>query len=110
MNIILIETPEFISKIDKIDSEESFTALQDELTIDPYKGKVVKSTGGARKIRMKLHGSGKSGGARIIYYYVDLRGEIWFLDVYEKKNKTTLTDAENKKLLHFIKEVINAEE
>ena len=80
------------------------------MAIDPYKGKVVKSAGGARKIRMKLLGRGKSGGARIIYYYVDLRGEIWFLDVYEKTDKVSLTDAENKKLLRFIKGVINAEE
>lgn len=110
MNIIFIETPVFVKKIDKIDSQEAFIQLQDELSKDPYKGKIVKSTGGARKIRMKLQGRSKSASARVIYYYVDLRGEIWFLDLFEKKNKESLTDAENKKLLRFIKEVINAEE
>ena len=71
------------------------------------RGKIVKGTGGARKIRMKLKGTGKSGGARAIYYYVDLKGEIWFLDLYLKKEKTDLTENDKKRIFRFIKEVIN---
>jgi hypothetical protein len=40
--------------------------LQNELLRDPFKGNLVKGTGGARKITMKLAGKGKSGGARVI--------------------------------------------
>jgi hypothetical protein len=76
----------------------------------PKKGKLEQGTGGARKIRLKIGGHGKSGGARILYYYVDLRGEIWFLDTYLKKDKISLNDAEKQKLYNFIKEVINAKE
>ncbi len=36
---------------------------------------------------MRAGGRGKSGGARVIYYYVDMKGEIWFLDAYLKKIK-----------------------
>jgi len=110
MEILFIETPEFIKKIDKIASLEEFYELQDELITDPHKGKIEQGTGGARKIRLKSGGHGKSGGARILYYYVDVRGEIWFLDAYLKKDKTSLNDAEKKKLYIFIKEVINAKE
>ena len=109
MNIIFIETPEFIKKIDKISSEEEFFQLQDELISNPLKGKLVKGTGGARKVRMKVKGRGKSGGARTIYYYLDLRGEVWFLDAYLKKDKSELSESEKKKLYIFIKETINAE-
>jgi len=59
---------------------------------------------------MKVKGRGKSGGARIIYYYVDMRGEVWFLNAYLKKNKVSLTANEKQALFRFIKEVINAEE
>ncbi len=109
MNIVFIETPEFIKRIDKIASEEEFFQLQDELISNPLKGKIVKRTGGARKVRMKVKGRGKSGGARTIYYYLDLRGEIWFLEAYLKKDKSELSESEKKKLYSFIKETINAE-
>jgi len=107
MNIIFIETPEFIDKIDVLASPSEFEEIQNELIANPGKGKIVKGTGGARKIRMKLKGTGKSGGARIIYYYVDLKGEIWFIDMYLKKEKENLSELEKKKLFRFIKEVIN---
>ena len=80
--------------------------LQDELAGNPAKGKVVPGAGGARKVRMRVKGKGKSGGARVIYYFVDFRGEIWFLDIYGKSRKSDLTEAEKKKLLRFIKETI----
>lgn len=110
MNIIFIETPEFINKIDYLASEDEFNALQAELINNPLKGKIIKGTGGARKIRMKVKGRGKSGGARTIYYYVDLMGEIWFLDIYLKKDKSNLTENEKKRIHRFIKRTINAEE
>jgi hypothetical protein len=57
-------------------------------------------------MRMRIRGSGKSGGARVIYYFVDLRGEIWFLDVYIKNEKANLNEQEKKKISRFIKEII----
>jgi hypothetical protein len=55
---------------------------------------------------MRIHGSGKSGGARVIYYFYDMRGEIWFLDIYLKKEKANLNELDKKKLYNFIKEKI----
>jgi hypothetical protein len=106
MNIVFIETPEFVRKIDNLAGQDEIIWLQDELMTDPFKGKIVKGAGGARKIRMRIRGSGKSGGARVIYYFVDLRGEIWFLDIYAKNRKADLTEQEKKKLSRFIKETI----
>lgn len=83
--------------------------LQDELIKNSYKGNLVKGTGGARKIRIKLPVRGKSGGARVIYYYIDLQGDIWFLDIYLKSVKEDLTESEKKKLYKFIKEIIHGE-
>ena len=110
MNIVFIETPEFIKKIDAISSTKEILNLQLELIADPLKGKIIKGTGGARKIRMKIGGRGKSAGARTIYYYTDLRGEIWLLEVFLKKDKSGLNANEKNKIKKFIKEVINAEE
>lgn len=106
MDIVFIETPEFIRKVDRLADTVEMFQLQDELIKNPYKGRIVQGTGGARKIRMRIRGSGKSGGARVIYYFVDLRGEVWFLDIYSKSEKTDLSELEKKKLYRFIKETI----
>jgi hypothetical protein len=107
MEIIFIETPDFADKFDKIAADSEMHDLQNELLSNPFKGDLVKGTGGARKIRMKLAGKGKSGGARVIYYFVDLQGEIWFLDIYTKSVKTDLSENEKKQLYKFIKETIH---
>ncbi|MDD5674875.1 MAG: hypothetical protein PHC61_11965 [Chitinivibrionales bacterium] len=80
--------------------------MQNDLLEDPYRGDIIKGTGGARKVRMRLGHSGKSGGARIVYYFVDLRGEVWLLDVYAKNEKEDITESEKKILYKIIKETI----
>jgi mRNA-degrading endonuclease RelE of RelBE toxin-antitoxin system len=106
MDIIFIETPEFVKKVDFLENQEEFIQLQDELIDNPLKGKLVPGTGGARKVRMRIKGSGKSGGARVIYYFYDMKGEIWFLDIYVKNEKADLYETDKKKLYNFIKEKI----
>lgn len=81
--------------------------LQNELFKDPFKGDIIKGTGGARKIRMKISGREKRGGARVIYYYVDLQGEIWFLDIYSKSMQKDISEIQKKRLYDFIKETIH---
>ncbi len=107
MEIIFIEIPEFVDKFDKIATDSEMKELQDELIKSPFKGTLIKGTGGARKIRMKLQGKGKSGGARVIYYYVDLQGEVWLLDIYPKSVKEDISESEKKRLYKFIKEKIH---
>lgn len=107
MNIIFIETPEFMTKFDKIATDLEMQNLQFDLIKNPYKGDLIKGTGGARKIRMKLAQSGKRGGARVIYYYVDLQAEIWFLDIYLKAEQQDITENHKKRLYKFIKENIH---
>jgi mRNA-degrading endonuclease RelE of RelBE toxin-antitoxin system len=107
MDLIFIEIPEFIKKFDQVASQEEMDDLQDDLLKNPFKGDLIKGTGGARKIRLKVKGKGKRGGARVIYYFVDLRGEIWFLDIYLKSKTGDISKKMKNKLYRFIKETIN---
>ncbi len=81
--------------------------LQYELYKNPFKGDIIKGTGGARKIRMKISGRGERGGARVIYYYVELQGEIWFLDIYSKLTQKNISENQKRQLYDFIKETIH---
>lgn len=106
MELVFIEKPEFTAKFDCLATQDEMFVLQDELIRNPVKGKLVQETGGARKIRMRIGKRGKSGGARVVYYYVDFRGEIWFLEIYSKSEKADLTSIEKRKIYKFIKETI----
>ena len=54
-------------------------------------GNVIKGTGGLRKVRWKLGGSGKSGGVRVIYYWMTEEKQIYMLFVYQKSKQEDLT-------------------
>ena len=66
--ITVVEVPEFLSLVRKLMSEEEHDALVDYVAYNPTAGDLMIGTGG-RKLRWAMAGRGKSGGARIIYYY-----------------------------------------
>jgi hypothetical protein len=70
---------------------------------NPRAGSVVRGSGGVRKVRWAREGSGKSGGARVIYYNRLDNGEIWLLTLYAKSDRSTIPAHE----LRMIKEVID---
>ena len=59
---------------------------------------VIKNTGGVRKARWARKGMGKSGGVRVIYFFVDHRGIVYLIAAYPKSRKQDLT-ADDKKLM-----------
>ena len=65
-------------------SEDEYLGLQNFLLQYPESGKVVRGSGGVRKIRWAMSGRGKSGGVRVIYYFKKQADEIWLLTIYSK--------------------------
>jgi hypothetical protein len=71
----------------------------------PNAGAIIPGTRGARKVRVRLPGRGKSGGARLIYAVV-MRGEaLALLDVYAKSEQANLTGNERKTIATLIREI-----
>ena len=102
--IEIIETHIFTEDIDKFLGPNEYRALQLELIETPTKGKLIKGTGGARKLRFGIPGKGKSGSIRIIYYYqVDER--IYLLLVYKKASQEDLTPQQRKTLKSLIERI-----
>ena len=58
--------------------------MQSFLLQYPESGKVVRGSGGVRKVRWAMAGKGKSGGVRVIYYFKKQDDEIWLLTIYSK--------------------------
>ncbi|MEQ1603628.1 MAG: type II toxin-antitoxin system RelE/ParE family toxin [Pyrinomonadaceae bacterium] len=73
---------------------------------NPDFGKLIKGSGGLRKVRWRALGKGKSGGIRVIYYWIVHRDKIIFLDVYSKAEKDDLTVKETKDLRRIIEDLL----
>ncbi len=90
MSMEFIETSLFTSLIYNYLSEDEYLGLQVYLLQHPDSGKIVRGSGGVRKIRWSTKGRGKSGGLRVIYYWKVSEDEIWLLTVYAKSEQETI--------------------
>jgi hypothetical protein len=73
----LIETPIFSRQVGAQLSAEEYRALQVALLLDPEAGPGIPGSGGLRKLRWRLAGRGKRGGARVIYYCRGAAGKLY---------------------------------
>ena len=100
-----IETPTFTRMLTALLTDDEYRGLQNELMEDPERGDIIKGGGGIRKLRYAAQGRGKSGGVRVIYYWVKDNHQIYMLVVYPKSKKDNLTDKETAILRGFVKEL-----
>ncbi len=101
--MVIIETRIFTRRIKELMSDDEYRALQETLVNRPGMGDIVQGTGGLRKVRWKQEGHGKSGGVRVIYYWMTEDEQLYMLYVYPKSKQEDLT-AEQKKDLKSIVE------
>ncbi len=64
--MIFIETPAFTDDILRLMPDDLYAKLQEHLADHPDAGDLIEGTGGVRKVRWRLPGTGKSGGVRVI--------------------------------------------
>ena len=67
--MVFVETPIFNKRILQYMEDEDYGEMQALLTLHPEAGKVIKGTGGIRKLRWAGSGRGKRGGLRVIHYW-----------------------------------------
>lgn len=100
-----IETPTFTRLIVELLSDDEYHSLQNALLENPQRGDIINDGGGIRKVRHAAQGRGKSGGIRVIYYWIKDDHLIYMLMAYPKSKKDTLTAVETALLRDFVKEL-----
>jgi hypothetical protein len=103
--MVIIETPIFTKRIQELIPDEEYRLLQVHVINRPDAGKIMRGSGGLRKLRWSADGHGKSGGIRVIYYWLLPRDAILFLYAYPKKEQDDLTAEQ----LRQIREVVERE-
>lgn len=90
-SVIFLETPVFTRQIKALVDDEEYRKLQLRLVANPDCGDLIPRSGGLRKIRLGVAGRGKRGGARVVYYWVSARSQIYMLLAYAKNVQEDLT-------------------
>lgn len=100
-----IETPTFTRLLVPLLSDNEYREMQNVLVENPECGDLIAGGGGIRKLRHAMRGRGKSGGVRVIYYWIKDKHQIYMLVVYPKSRKDDLSDKEVAVLRELVKEL-----
>jgi len=94
--ITVAETPLFIRQAEAVWDEAEREAFVNFIAARPEAGDVIPETGGVRKIRWARAGSGKRGGARVIYFFHAASRPLYLLMVYAKGHQEDLSPGEKR--------------
>jgi len=103
--ITLIPTPEFSKSVKKLYKKykqlsSDLKTLEKELLANPKAG--VELSNNLFKLRVQNSSipTGKSGGFRVVYYFLDKNSKIYLIDIY---SKTDIENVSETKLIEILK-------
>jgi hypothetical protein len=110
--VVFIESKAFTRRPHELarDAADSvLDAIQKGLVDNPVRGDLVKGLGGIRKARISnpTRGKGKRGGFRYMYLYLERKGHIHLLFLFDKDEQEDLNPAQRvflRQLVERIKE------
>ncbi|MBQ2347490.1 MAG: type II toxin-antitoxin system RelE/ParE family toxin [Clostridia bacterium] len=89
-------------------TDDDLKLLQEELIMNPQKGKVIQGTGGLRKLRIAFENKGKSGSGRVCYVDFALYERIYLITAYPKNKKENISKAERNAIAAMIAQLENS--
>jgi hypothetical protein len=96
------------SQVSALLSEDERMAMEFYIACAPEDHPIVAGSGGFRKARWARRGQGKSGGYRVIYFFLAGPGRIYMAAIYAKTRKESLSAADQKVLSTLASQIKNA--
>jgi hypothetical protein len=95
----VIETPTFLRDVAQSGvSEDEHDRIVRQVAKTPFRGDVIPGTGGARKVRFAGRSKGKSGGYRVVTFFVADDVPVLLLALINKGERADLSQAERNEL------------
>ena len=104
----MFETASYLAKADGLLTQTEQDEVVEVLARDPTCGDVIVGSGGIRKMRFAFGHRGKSGGARVVYYFRDHGMPLYLLTLFAKNEKANLSLAELNALARLVKDLVRA--
>lgn len=99
--VTVIEATAFSRCAGKLLTPEERDELVAFLAANPTAGDLIEGTGGVRKVRFAARGRGKSGGARVVHYFLPEDGPLFALLIYGKGERADLTAEQKRQVTAF---------
>jgi hypothetical protein len=93
-------------RADELLTADEQDAVIDVVAYDPTRGVVIPGTGGLRKLRIAAGGSGKRGGARVIYYIHNEDVPVLLMAIFAKNEKADLTERQKKASARYAEDFV----
>jgi hypothetical protein len=103
------ETPIFTRVVTGLLTDEEYHSIQLALLFQPRAGRVIRGSGGLRKLRWSRRGQGKRGGIRIIYFWEESSASFYLLYAFRKNEQEDLTAAQLRVLSRLVREEFHEE-
>jgi hypothetical protein len=103
--LTVVETAAYLKRASKLLTETEREAVVQMVAQDPMCGSVLQGTGGVRKVRVAVGGRGKSGGARVVYYFHSDVMPVFLLTIFAKNEKANLPAAERNGLARIVEAI-----
>ena len=87
----IVSLSAYESQVSALLSEDERMAMEFFIACAPEDHPVIPGTGGFRKARWRGRGKGKSGGLRVVYFFMVRRGRIYMAAIYTKSKKDNLS-------------------
>ena len=99
-----IETTVFTRAVVELLDDNQYRALQLALLLRPELGRLIRGSGGIRKLRWSISGRGKRGGVRVLYFWDEPSETFYMLYVFRKSAQEDLTARQLRELKRLVRE------
>src|SRR6266446_701945 len=96
------------SQVGALLNEEERMAMEFFIARAPEDHPVIPGTGGFRKARWSRRGKGKSGGFRVVYFFIAEPGQIFMAAIYAKSRKDALSASDRNVLAKLAAQIKRA--
>ncbi len=96
------------SQVSVLLTEDERMAMEFFIACAPENHPVIPGAGGFRKARWARRGKGKSGGVRVVNFFVAKPGRIYMAAIYAKSRQETLSAADQNVLAKLAAQIKKA--
>jgi mRNA-degrading endonuclease RelE of RelBE toxin-antitoxin system len=104
----IVSLSRYESQVSALMDEEERMAMEFFIACAPLDHPIIPGAGGFRKARWARRGRGRSGGFRVIYFFIAEPGRIYMASIYAKSRTQNLSAADRNLLGRIAAQIKNA--